>query len=363
MVYGHIRNFFINYVLCYAVIFVSIVYIVQYTWLPHWLLVIICINVTGLLLTIDYTHTTSGLNDFCTDLKHSMYNLCTNIIAVQTSAVICAFQPVFNILERLELSPVLTLSQQIILATKLGNLTALENLLDRAVKENLDDAANLKDAGEFALLHWAALNDDVPIIDCLINRGANVRLKNGRGEEPLAWAALRGHRRASTALLRHGASEDSVDDRGYSVMHHAAQNNHVHLLEYYHRRGCDVDCPDSKGRAPIHWACYMNHERTAEWLIRKGADIHRIDVEQCTPLHWAAIKGSYKTVKILLRSGASDVLDNPDVTGMTPVQLAADKAAKVSVFQIHKKLKYRKLVEYLREASHTHIPSYNNGIN
>ena len=243
-------------------------------------------------------------------------------------------------------APVLTLSQQIILATKQGNLTELEKLLDRAVKENLDDAANLKDEGEFPLLHWAALNDNVPIIDCLINRGANVRLKNGRGEEPLAWAALRGHRRASTALLRHGASEDSLDDRGYSVMHHAAQNNHVHLLDFYRRRGCDVDRPDSKGRAPIHWACYMNHERTAEWLIRKGADIHRIDVEQCTPLHWAAIKGTYKTVKILLRSGASDLLDNPDVTGMTPVQLAADKAAKVSDPQL--KVKYRKLVEYLR---------------
>ena len=89
--------------------------------------------------------------------------------------------------------------------------------------------------------------------------------------------------------------------------------------------GCDVDRPDSKGRAPIHWACYMDHERTAEWLVRKGADIHRVDVEQCTPLHWAAIKGTYKTVRVLLRNGAANVLDEKDVTGMTPLQLAADK--------------------------------------
>ena len=131
---------------------------------------------------------------------------------------------------------VLTLSQQIILSVKQGNLNAVEQLLDRAAREHLDDAANLKDEGDFPLLHWAALNDHVPIIECLVNRGANVRLKNGRGEEPLAWAALRGHRRASASLLRHGASEDAIDDRGYSVMHHAAQNNHVHLLDYYRRR-------------------------------------------------------------------------------------------------------------------------------
>ena len=243
-------------------------------------------------------------------------------------------------------APVLTLPQQIILATKQGNLDSLEKLLDRAVRDGVDDAANLKDEGNFPLLHWAALNDNVPIIECLVNRGANVRIKNGRGEEPLAWAALRGHRRASASLLRHGASEDSIDDRGYSVMHHAAQNNHVHLLDYYRRRGCDVDRPDSKGRAPIHWACYMNHERTAEWLVRKGADIHRVDVEQCTPLHWAAIKGTHRTVKVLLRNGASDLLDQPDVTGMTPVQLAADKAAKVNDPQL--RVKYRNLVRYLR---------------
>jgi palmitoyltransferase len=241
---------------------------------------------------------------------------------------------------------ILSLRDQIILATKQGNLNQLEILLDRAVHDNLDDAANLKDEGDFPLLHWAALNDNVPIIECLVNRGANVRLRNGRGEEPLAWAALKGHRRASAALLKHGASEEAIDDRGYSVMHHAAQNNHVHLLDYYRRRGCDVDRPDSKGRAPIHWACYMNHQRTAEWLVRKGADIHKMDVEQCTPLHWAAIKGTLSTVKVLIRNGAADVLDNPDVTGMTPVQLAADKAAKVNDPTM--RVKYRRVVDYLR---------------
>ena len=110
--------------------------------------------------------------------------------------------------------------------------------------------------------------------------------------------------------------------------------------------GCDVDRPDSKGRAPIHWACYMDHERTAEWLVRKGADIHRVDVEQCTPLHWAAIKGTYKTVRVLLRNGAANVLDEKDVTGMTPLQLAADKASKVKDPTL--RVKYRRLVEYLR---------------
>ena len=129
-------------------------------------------------------------------------------------------------------------------------------------------------------------------------------------------------------------------------MHHAAQNGHVHLLDYYHRRGCDIDAPDAKGRAPIHWACYMNHERCAEYLVRKGADIHRLDVEKCTPLHWAAIKGTERTVKVLIRSGASSQLDQPDITGMNPVQLALDKAGKVTDPGV--RVRYRRLTTYLR---------------
>jgi palmitoyltransferase ZDHHC13/17 len=300
---------------------------------------------TKSLIQVEPTNTSTkrnGLVSLNPDDLSSSSNLPTSA-TLETSQVELAIEAATP---QLPPVPELPLKQQIINACKQGNIEQLENLLDRAARENIDDAANLKDEGEFPLLHWAALNDNVPIIECLINRGAHVRIKNGRGEEPLAWAALRGHRRASAALLRHGASEEAIDDRGYSVMHHASQNNHVHLLDYYRRRGCDVDRPDSKGRAPIHWACYMNHERTAEWLVRKGADIHRKDVENCTPLHWAAIKGTYKTVKVLIRNGAADLLDMPDITGMTPVQLAADKAAKVNDPTM--RVKYRKLVDYLR---------------
>ena len=238
------------------------------------------------------------------------------------------------------------IENRILMAVKSGNVSLVEDLFREAAKAGKDNIANFVPPNGFPLLHWAALNNHTGLIDFLVDHGANVRKRNSRGEEALCWAALKGHRQATARLLRHGASEDAADDRGYTVMHHAAQNGHVHLLDYYRRRGCDIDLPDAKGRAPIHWACYMNHERCAEYLVRKGADINRLDVEKCTPLHWAAIKGTERTVKVLIRSGASHQLDLPDITGMNPIQLALDKAGKVTDPSL--RVRYRRLTQYLR---------------
>ena len=244
--------------------------------------------------------------------------------------------------------PETTLLQDIVWATKCGDIKQLGELFAKAKAEGELDPANMMDDGGFPLLHWAALNDQTEVIEYLVSMGADVGKKNSRGEEALAWATIRGNRQATSLLLQLGASDESVDTRGYSVMHHAAQNGHVHMLDFFRRRGRDIDQPDIKGRSPIHWACYMNHERCAEWLIRKGADIDRKDVEKCTPLHWAAIKGTIRTVKALIRSGASRNLDTVDITGMTPQQLAEDKIGKITDPGI--RARYVAVVQYIKRA-------------
>ena len=105
------------------------------------------------------------------------------------------------------------------MAVKSGNVADVEALFNEAAspKHGMDDVANYVAPNGFPFLHWAALNDHTGLIDFLVDRGANVRQRNSRGEEALCWAALKGHRQATARLLRHGASEDAADDRGYTV--------------------------------------------------------------------------------------------------------------------------------------------------
>ena len=44
-----------------------------------------------------------------------------------------------------------------------------------------------------------------------------------------------------------------------------------------------------------------------------------------TPLHWAALRGNLESCTVLIQAGKKEDLTVQDNTGLTPVQLAADK--------------------------------------
>lgn len=92
----------------------------------------------------------------------------------------------------------------------------------------------------------------------------------------------------------------------------------------------------------------MNHALATEWLIRKGADIFVTDVEKCLPIHWAAIKGNGKVVSTLIRKGGVKQLKLRDCTGMTPEELALDKASKTEDARIRRQ--FNAVASYLRSS-------------
>ena len=136
------------------------------------------------------------------------------------------------------------------------------------------------------------------------------------------------------------------DAKGYLLTHHSAQSGQLMALSYLHRKGVPIERQDKKGRTPLHWACYMNLPVMVQWLVTRGASIDVLDSELCYPIHWAAIKGNHKAVRALLRVGADKQLEAKDVTGMTPYELAFDKASKLDGGQ---KRNYMKLAKHIKE--------------
>ena len=136
------------------------------------------------------------------------------------------------------------------------------------------------------------------------------------------------------------------DAKGYLLTHHSAQSGQLMALSYLHRKGVPIERQDKKGRTPLHWACYMNLPVMVQWLVARGASIDVLDSELCYPIHWAAIKGNHKAVRALLRVGADKQLEAKDVTGMTPYELAFDKASKLHGGQ---KTNFMKLAKHITE--------------
>jgi palmitoyltransferase len=200
------------------------------------------------------------------------------------------------------------------------------------LQQNRTSASEIRfhsDPKSHPLLHWAALDDRLDVIQYLCAQvKVNVNAQNANGETALHWACIKGHTRSIHMLTSFfHAKVDLVDNKGYSLLHVAAQNGHAFTIAQLNRKGLlDVDCRDNAGRTPLHWASYRGYESVVRWLLSHGADPDAEDDEKCCAIHWAANRSHVDIVQILVQLGDSgSKLFANDTTGKTPKMLAQGK--------------------------------------
>lgn len=148
--------------------------------------------------------------------------------------------------------------------------------LDRAVEGNeadlvhrlLDRGAQVNPRSTTAPLLLAATNGllDSPdgngdgisadrgpmtIARLLIERGADLTVRDADGKTPLILAALQGDDLMVALLLRHGARIDAGDQDGYTALHWAALNQFPRVIRILRHYGANIDARDVKGEKPI----------------------------------------------------------------------------------------------------------------
>lgn len=191
---------------------------------------------------------------------------------------------------------------------------------------NDPSCVNTPDDQGYHPLQWAALNNRVGEATFLLSNGAAINAKDKTGQTALHWAAVRGSLPVIETLLRNNADYDLRDNRGYTICHVAAQYGQAAVLYYLALKwNVDIDTADLDGRTPLHWAAYKGYVDCVRLLLVLDSRYSLPDKEGCTPLHWAAIKGNPEACTVLLQGGATSCLEQQDVTGSTPSQLAIEK--------------------------------------
>lgn len=82
-------------------------------------------------------------------------------------------------------------------------------------------------------LHLSCRSMSVPIIRCLISKGADINAKNKETQTPLHIVIQCGHVNIAEILLKEKAEVNCQDIRGYTPLHYAAEGNSTdaaHLL-------------------------------------------------------------------------------------------------------------------------------------
>ncbi|XP_030061512.1 ankyrin-3-like [Microcaecilia unicolor] len=176
-----------------------------------------------------------------------------------------------------------------------GDLSLLKEILT-------DNDINAVNSHNETLLHVAASNGQVSVLDYLISKGAKLEIKDKNGRTPLHRASERGHVEAVRVLLSAGAKLYALDNESNMPLHLAAQNQHVDIVKMMLQ---DEIKKHQNRHNFLHMAALKDDSKLAQLLLRNGALVDAKDEKRLTPLHYAISQGFEKTARVLLEAGAS----------------------------------------------------------
>ena len=203
-----------------------------------------------------------------------------------------------------------------------GNL----RLVQKLVKEDGIDVNMSSKTSNSTALQCAAALGHLPIVQYLLQQGADKDKADKEGTSPLLAAATEGHLSVVQYLLEQGANKDQVDNDGRNSLFMAAMNGYLPVLRYLLEKGADKDKATNNGVSPLFIAAAQGNLVAVRLLLEQGADVNRTACNSTSPLHAAAYKGHAEVVSCLLSAGAS--LSARDSDGDLPIDVAANEEIK-----------------------------------
>jgi ankyrin repeat protein len=144
------------------------------------------------------------------------------------------------------------------------------------VRSLLQEGADVNAAQPDGLtaLHWAALNNNVEIIELLAYAGATMKPHTRvGGYTPLHLAARSGNTAAVAALLDAGSDANVWTATGVTALHFAAEADDAEAVRLLSEHGADLNARDKfQGRTPLVFAASRNSTATVSALLELGAD-------------------------------------------------------------------------------------------
>ena len=194
----------------------------------------------------------------------------------------------------------------------LGALRGNVELIQLALNAGADIHA-LGDWG-FAPVHWAVYNlDNIPCLELLVEKKADIRHDSGASENVVWWrplhlAADKGNLEAVRFLIDCGVECEPKDHHGRQALHLAALNGHVQVINLLLQKRAEVDAADDIGYQALHYA--TAHVDVMESLLNYRANIDAADNHGQQALHLAAKEGRVDATKLLLARGADHTAKN-----------------------------------------------------
>jgi ankyrin repeat protein len=165
-------------------------------------------------------------------------------------------------------------------------------------------------AYSFDQLITAIQKNNIDLIRTLINND-NVNLHKN-GTTPLHHASSIGNTEVVKLLIEKGADINVKNNFGSTPLHYASNEGNTEVVKLLIDNGADINVKDRADTTPLHKASFKGHTEVVNLLIENGADIHVKDNSGDTPLKVANEYGRTEVVHLLFEKGAGDQIDDVD---------------------------------------------------
>jgi ankyrin repeat protein len=161
-------------------------------------------------------------------------------------------------------------------------------------------------------LHWAVLNDQLPLTSFWLRAGASPAATNFAGQTPLHIAAAKGLTDQVKLLLAAQAPTDIRDTNGWTPLEaaiRAKQADCIHLL----MAAAPAAAPPGRGLAtPLHEAAASGNVAALAALLETQTNLEARNELGLTPLQVAVLHGHLAAAALLVDKGADVNVRGPD---------------------------------------------------
>ena len=157
-------------------------------------------------------------------------------------------------------------------------------------------------------LHVAADIGMPPVVNLLVDLGAELEARDSLGRTPLIQAAIAGNSAVVSVLLAAGADANAAESyHGTTALHLAAFRDRREIIDALLTYGAAVDVVDRQGETPLFWAVGRGHAQAITRLVNAGADVNHRNHAGISPLGAAAFAHDREaTVRLLKILGAEE---------------------------------------------------------
>ncbi|KAG7154657.1 Integrin-linked protein kinase pat-4-like [Homarus americanus] len=128
----------------------------------------------------------------------------------------------------------------------------------------------------FSLLHWAAKEGHVGIVEMLVTRGARINSTNLGDDIPLHLAAAHGHRDVTSLLLRHKADVNFINEHGNTPLHYACFWAYSLIAEDLVQAGASVSIANKYGEVPLDKCRGVMAKKLHTMAVDSGQNLEKV---------------------------------------------------------------------------------------